>query len=64
MQWAWIVLNCAKDGRASTFTLSDPEKVPPQQAELIMKRNFQGVYTEKTISVIILSHSQTPRLLV
>ena len=23
------------------------KKVPPQQAELIMKRNFQGVYTEK-----------------
>lgn len=40
------------------------EKVPPQQADLIMKGNFQGVYAEKLINVITRNLSQMPKLLV
>ena len=40
------------------------KKVPPQQADLIMKGNFQGVYAEKLTNAIIRSHNQMPKLLV
>lgn len=40
------------------------KKVPPQQADLIMKGNFQGVYAEKLINVITRNLSQMPKLLV
>lgn len=40
------------------------KEVPPQQADLIMKGNFQGVYAEKLINVITRNLSQMPKLLV
>ena len=46
--WVLIVLILKTDECASAFPLSGFEKVPPQQADLIMKGNFQGVYAEKT----------------
>lgn len=53
------------DECAATFSLFGFEKeVPPQQADLITKGNFQGVYAEKHINVIILNRSQMLRLLV
>ena len=48
MQSGWIVLNSKADVCPTAFALSGfAKEIPPQQADLIMKRNFQGVYTEK-----------------
>ena len=62
--WVLIVLILKTDECASAFSLSGFEKVPPQQADLIMKGNFQGVYAEKLINVITRNLSQMPKLLV
>lgn len=63
--WVLIVLILKTDECASAFSLPGFEKeVPPQQADLIMKGNFQGVYAEKLINVITRNLSQMPKLLV
>ena len=62
--WVLIVLILKTDECASAFPLSGFEKEPPQQADLIMKGNFQGVYAEKLINVITRNLSQMPKLLV
>jgi cell division protein FtsI (penicillin-binding protein 3) len=40
------------------------KEIPPQQADLIVKRNFQGVYAEKVISVTIHNLNPMRKLLV